>query len=45
MEGEIDAVNQDIKSNEKDLLRKCDREEVTKIWDYFQRFAEYKDLK
>ena len=45
MEGEIDLVRDTLQGNEEAILKKIDREEVTKIWAYFQRFAEYKDLK
>ena len=45
MEGEIDLVRDTLQGNENAILKKIDREEVTKIWAYFQRFAEYKDLK
>ena len=34
-----------IKGTELDIKRKIDRDDMHKVWDHFQRFAEYKDLK
>ena len=45
MENELDSMNTNISSNKKSIERKIERDELTKIWDHFQRFAEYTDLK
>ena len=45
MESEFVGLHDELHTNEKTINRKIDRDEITKIWDHFQRFAEYKDLK
>jgi hypothetical protein len=39
------GMDKDIVMQSRVIGRKIDREEVTKIWKHFERFAEYKDLK
>lgn len=42
---ELDRMNKKISSLNFNLEQKADMPELTKIWDYFKRFAEYNDLK
>jgi len=45
VEVKIVGMDKEIVSQSRVLNRKIEREEVTKLWKYFERFAEYKDLK
>ena len=42
---EIAALNGEVTNCQKALNLKMDKEDGTKIWKHFQRFAEYNDLK
>ena len=44
MENELDVIHKSTKTNEIEILKKVDKN-YHDIWDHFQRFAEYKDLK
>ena len=41
----MESMHTDISTNEKQINRKIEVQALNKIWDHFQRFAEYKDLK
>ena len=45
VEDDIENLTKKVQTCNFELLQKCGLPEVTKIWDQFQRFAEYKDLK
>jgi hypothetical protein len=45
MEEELDIMQNRISSNESSLSGKPELSDLNKVWDHFQRFAEYKDLK
>jgi hypothetical protein len=45
MEDQLDVMQEQLQSTELKLGNKVEREELTKVKSYFQRFAEYKDLK
>ena len=45
METELDGMHTNLTKADKEIQRKVERDEIKKLWDHFQRFAEYKDLK
>ena len=45
MESELDSMQSNILISKQSIASKIERDELTKVWDHFQRFAEYKDLK
>ena len=45
VEAKLGGMDKEILTQSRTLNRKIERDEVTKIWQHFQRFAEYKDLK
>ena len=42
---EIEVLNNAVSRAEKDLELKLNKNDATRIWKHFQRFAEYNDLK
>ena len=45
MDAEIDSLSTDLTANHRLLARKTEKDDLREIWEYFERFALYDDLK